>query len=143
MTDFDLDSFLPYRLTVVAGQVSREFARRYEKHFGLSRAEWRVLAHLSRAGTASVREIHAEADLDKSRVSRAASRLEASGLLAKQEHPTDGRLVHLSLTTAGNDMMAQLAEMARAYQVELEQRLGPDWEKISGLIDRLEQPANS
>lgn len=140
MTDFNLDAFLPYRLAVMAGQVSREFSCRYEERFGLSRSEWRVLAHLARSGTASVREIHAEADLDKSRVSRAASRLEASGLVEKRGHPTDGRLIRLSLTAAGRETMAELALMAAAYQDELVARIGPDWEEVSGLIDRLSRP---
>jgi DNA-binding MarR family transcriptional regulator len=143
LTDFDLDAFLPFRLAVIAGQVSREFSRRYGERFGLSRAEWRVMAHLWQSGSASVREIHAEADLDKSRVSRAATRLEADGMVAKQVDPADGRLVRLTLTDSGRDMMTDLAAMARAYQDELVQRIGPGWEEISGMIDRLEHSADN
>ncbi len=140
LSDFDLETFLPYRLTVLAGRISRDFARQYEQRFGLSRPEWRVLAHLSRSGTSSVREIHAEADLDKSRVSRAASKLEAAGLVVKQVHPADGRLVKLSLTDAGREVWSELAGMARDYQAELAQRMGPDWEAVAVMVDRLGTP---
>ncbi|MDH3476666.1 MAG: MarR family transcriptional regulator, partial [Rhodospirillales bacterium] len=39
---FDLETFLPYRLSVVTNRVSRAFARRYSAEFGLSVPEWRV-----------------------------------------------------------------------------------------------------
>lgn len=137
MTDFDLDSFLPYRLAVVAGQVSREFSRRYHERFGISRPEWRVMAHLSQTGTASVGEIHQRVDMDKSRVSRAATRLEAAGYLTKDEHPSDGRLVNLSLSEAGRAMMDELSVMAKVYQEELMVRLGSDAKEIAAAIERL------
>ena len=61
MEQFDLDAFLPYQLAVAATRVSRAFAERYRAEFGLSIPEWRVLAHLSRSGAVSVREIEAMA----------------------------------------------------------------------------------
>lgn len=126
MTPFDLTQFLPYQLAVAAAHVSRAFADRYRQEFGLSIPEWRVLAHISQSGAVSVREIHARVDMDKSKVSRAASRLESAGLIAKQDHPQDGRLVHLSLTPAGQDLMARLIPLAEAFQADLLAALGPD-----------------
>ena len=41
---FDLEDFLPYRLSVVTNRVSQAFASRYEAAWGLSIPEWRVLA---------------------------------------------------------------------------------------------------
>ncbi|RYH10935.1 MarR family winged helix-turn-helix transcriptional regulator [Tropicimonas sp. IMCC6043] len=139
MSDFDLDSFIPYRLAVLAGKISREFSRQYHERFGLSRAEWRVLAHLAAEGEASVREIHAHVDLDKSRISRAASRLEEEGLLSKREHPADGRLVTLALTEAGHAVMAELAQMANAFQADLLGRLGPGSDGLVESVERLAQ----
>ncbi|MBC7157714.1 MAG: MarR family transcriptional regulator, partial [Rhodobacteraceae bacterium] len=92
-TAFDLSVFLPYRLAVAAQRVSRAFAQRYRHDFGLSVAEWRVLAHLSQSGNVSVREVFERVDLDKPRVSRAAARLEAAGYITKQPNPRDRRLV--------------------------------------------------
>ncbi|PRY21233.1 DNA-binding MarR family transcriptional regulator [Aliiruegeria haliotis] len=137
MDDFDLDDFLPFRLAVLAGQVSREFSARYHERFGIGRQEWRVVAHLANAGPSSVREIHQQVDMDKSRVSRAASRLEASGHVRKEEHPTDGRLVRLSLTPSGEAMMTELSAMADAYQSELLARLGDRAEAFSAGLSLL------
>ncbi|MEM9795895.1 MAG: MarR family transcriptional regulator [Pseudomonadota bacterium] len=126
MDDFRLDDFLPYRLAVAAGRVSRDFAREYRDRFGLSRAEWRVVAHLSRSGTVSVREIAEAADMEKSRVSRAAARLEAAGHVVKRVNAGDKRLVDLTLTESGQAMLAELAPVANAYQARLVAELGPD-----------------
>ena len=95
---FDLATFLPYQLAVVASRVSKSFAERYRGEFGLSISEWRVMAHLAHSEQVSVREIHARVDMDKSKVSRAAGRLEARGLIEKREDTRDRRLVEMRLT---------------------------------------------
>ena len=121
MTDakFDLDGFLPYQFAVLASRMSREFSKLYRQKFDISIPEWRVVAHLAQSGTVSVREIHARVDMDKSKVSRAATRLTDNGYITKKPDPDDGRLVALSLTPKGQDMIAQIVPMARAYESEV------------------------
>lgn len=121
--DFHLDEFLPYRLSVVASRISRDFAQIYEREFGLTIPEWRVIAHLGEADSVSVREIHQRVDMDKSRVSRAAARLEAAGLITKTANPGDRRLVSLRLTPQGRELLALIRPRALAYQAELIARL--------------------
>ncbi len=137
MNRFDLDTFLPYRLAVVAGRVSRTFALRYRQEFGISIPEWRVLAHLAQAGAVSVREVHARVDMDKSKVSRAASRLAAAGLIMKRGHPEDGRLLDLELTEAGRALFARIVPVAETYQRELIAELGPDADGFSRALDKI------
>src|SRR6188768_2706240 len=134
---FELDRFLPYRLTVAAGRVSRRFARLYEAETGLSIPEWRVLAHLAQAGSVSVRDIQARVDMYKSKVSRAAARLEEAGLVQKLEHETDRRLVALSLTPEGEAAMQRLAAIAAAFQDELDAELGPSAAAFDAALGRL------
>ncbi len=129
---FLLDEFLPYRVAVLAGRLSREYSRIYQDRFGLSRAEWRVVAHLSQEPAVSVRDIHDRVDMDKSKVSRAAKRLENAGVITKQAHPGDKRLVELALTEKGRAMMAELAPLAQAFQEEMIARLGDD---ADGFLD--------
>lgn len=126
MTAFDLDDFLPYRLAVLASRVSTAFSKRYGRRFGLSIPEWRVIAHLSQADAVSVREIHERVDMDKSKVSRAAARLETAGIVSKQASATDKRLVSLSLTDKGRQIMAEIGPMARAYEAEIRAKLSRD-----------------
>lgn len=123
---FALERFLPYRLAVLAQRVSRDFSAIYRERFGLSVAEWRVLAHLSAAGSVSVREIHLHADLEKSKASRAAARLEEAGLIEKRAAAEDRRLVALTLSPKGRETMAALIPLAEAYEAEVLARLAPE-----------------
>ena len=125
LTVFVLDDFLPYQLSVAAQRVSRDFSRLYREEFGISIPEWRVLAHLSRSGRVSVREIHRRVDMDKSKVSRAASRLESAGFVTKQTNPSDRRLVELELTADGRSLIEKIAPIARRYEATVMKRLGP------------------
>lgn len=126
MNDFILDAFLPYQLAVAASRVSREFSKAYQEQFGITVPEWRVLAHLSQTNAVSVREIHTQVDMDKSKVSRAASRLEEAGYVTKTINPSDRRLVELSLTKSGRELMGQLAYVASGYEETVTKDLGPD-----------------
>lgn len=122
--NFDLSAFLPYQLAVVASRVSKGFAERYRAEFGLTIPEWRVLAHMAQFDAVSVREIQARVDMDKSKVSRAAARLEATGLIEKRGDPKDRRLLDMRLTEKGRDLMARITPIAEAYQAELLARIG-------------------
>ncbi|MCC5971704.1 MAG: winged helix-turn-helix transcriptional regulator [Pararhodobacter sp.] len=124
VTDFDLSNFLPYRLITAANRTSRAFADRYREEFGITIPEWRVLAHLNHAGAVSVRDIEARVDMEKSKVSRAASRLEEAGYITKQVHGSDRRLLELRLTCEGHALVARLLPVATAFQKEMLERLG-------------------
>jgi DNA-binding MarR family transcriptional regulator len=137
---FLLDDFLPYRLSVASARVSRRFAALYGAELGISNPEWRVLAHLAQAGSVSVRDIFARVGMDKPKVSRAAARLEEAGLVRKTVDPQDRRLVALTLTPAGERLMARFGEIAAAFQEELLCELGPDAAGLGRALGRLMEP---
>ncbi|MGB7241311.1 MAG: MarR family winged helix-turn-helix transcriptional regulator [Sulfitobacter sp.] len=116
---FHLSAFLPYRMAVLSERVSRRLSVEYEKTHGLSVAEWRVLVHLARCGTVSVREIHNCVNLEKSRVSRAVTRMEATGMLQKLPGAVDGRLVEISLSDAGQNALKDILPTATAVEATL------------------------
>ena len=123
---FDLSAFLPYQLAVAAARISKGFAELYRAEFGLTIPEWRVLAHLAQSDQVSVREIQARVDMDKSKVSRAAARLEASGLIEKRENLEDRRLLDMRLTVKGRDLIARIVPIADAYQAQILDQIGAD-----------------
>jgi DNA-binding MarR family transcriptional regulator len=140
MHAFDLDAFLPYRLAKLASRVSRGFSQEYSASFGLSIPEWRVMAHLSQSDTVSVRELHLKADLEKSKASRAAARLQAAGLVVKKTSETDRRLIELSLTPRGEEMIGKLRPLALSYEADVLSALSPeDRTQLDRLIDKLLQ----
>lgn len=117
--DFDLARFLPYRLAVLAERVSRRLAVSYGTSHGLSVAEWRVLAHLGDAGTASVRDIVDRVSMEKSRVSRAVSRLEAAGFVVKAPGRHDARLIEIALTEAGRTALTEIVPSVLSIEAAL------------------------
>ncbi|WP_158965755.1 MarR family winged helix-turn-helix transcriptional regulator [Chachezhania sediminis] len=139
LPEFDLAHFTPYRLAVAAKRTSEELARHYRARFGISIPEWRVLVHLAHSGNVSVRDIEARVAMEKYEVSRAAKRLEDSGLIEKRVNQADRRLVDLALTPKGRLMMAELLPMARAHQDALEARMGEAFAQLeAGLAKLLE-----
>lgn len=124
MDVFNLDEFLPYQIAELARRVSAGFEQHYRARYGISVAEWRVVAHLSQEAAVSVREIHERVGLDKPKVSRAATRLEENGYITKQVNQADRRLVELSLTPKGEEMITVLAPIAAEYQAQLDAALG-------------------
>ena len=139
MPSFVLSDFLPYRLSVAASRVSKAFERRYMEEAGISVSEWRVLAHLTQQSEVSVREIEAMVDMEKSKVSRAATRLHQQGLIAKVSNSDDRRLVSLSLTPAGHALMERLIPLAQAYHAEMLALLGRDGDAFTAGLSKLEK----
>lgn len=137
LPDFDLTRFLPYRLAVAAEKLSEGLARRYGSEAGVSAPEWRVLVHLAHSGHVSVRDIEARVAMEKSKVSRAASRLEAAGLITKEVNETDRRLLQLSLTAKGRALMARLLPIAIDYQDEIIARLAETFDGFEAGLDRI------
>ena len=134
MTHFDLDNFLPYQMNVLAKQMSEELERTYWVPYGIRIPEWRILAHLSQTDAVSVRDLERRVDLHKSRVSRAAQRLEKAGLITNSMNRQDRRLRNLKLTPKGMELMNKLEPLAREYQRLLLKRLG---ETKDGFCDGL------
>ncbi|MDE2792089.1 MAG: MarR family winged helix-turn-helix transcriptional regulator [Paracoccaceae bacterium] len=119
MTEFRLNEFLPWQLAELADQVSRGFAALYRPRFGISVAEWRVVAHLSQADRVGVREIHERVRMGKWQVSRAARRLEERGYVRKRAGRRDRRLVELSLTRKGRAMLDEILPLAFRYEKDV------------------------
>jgi DNA-binding MarR family transcriptional regulator len=136
--DFKLDDFLPYRLSVAANRVSRMFARRFSDAFGLTIPEWRVLAILGRAGSASPSGVGEMAAMDKVKVSRAAASLVARGLVRQTQDPDDGRARVLRLTRKGSTTYHNVVPLARTMETEIASGLSrAEWTNLHKSLNRL------
>jgi DNA-binding MarR family transcriptional regulator len=132
---FLLEGFLPYQLSVAANRISRLFARRYSREFGLSIAEWRVMAVVGRFGAITASVVAERAEMDKVKVSRAASGLLARGLLAQGPDPADGRARRLRLTARGREVHRAIVARARTLAGDL--AAGMDAAELGALQDAL------
>lgn len=118
-SDFDLETFLPYRLNRAAELVSLRFAAEYKEKYGLTRPEWRTLAALGSSGRLTATEIGVHSAMHKTKVSRAVFSLEQRRWLMRTEDQRDRRSEHLELTVAGAQTYRELTALARNYQAEL------------------------
>jgi DNA-binding MarR family transcriptional regulator len=95
---------------------------------GLTHAQYSLLAPLyglSRAGTRpSQRELADFTGLEPIYVSKLARALESSGLVAREEHPSDPRAVSLRLTSKGSGIAVRAIEVVRRLQDELTAPIG-------------------
>jgi DNA-binding MarR family transcriptional regulator len=137
-SDFVLEEFLPYELSVAANRISRLFARRYSAAFGLSIAEWRVLAVVGRHRALAPGQVAEATEMDKVKVSRAAATLVEKGLLAQAPHPQDGRARVLSLTEHGRAVHRGIVPLARDLEAQIAARMNrADWEALRPALRRL------
>ncbi len=138
MSEFVLNDFLPYQLAQLSAQVSREFSGLYSERFGISAPEWRLVAHLSQVkGPVSVREVYQKVGMDKSKVSRAASRLEKRGFVVKSANDNDRRLIELRLSARGRDMVHILTPIALAFEARFLTVLGAESKAFRAALDTL------
>jgi DNA-binding MarR family transcriptional regulator len=129
-----LDTFLPYRLSVLSNTVSGAIATAYFLNFGLSIPEWRVMAVLAANPGLSAAEVTARTAMDKVAVSRAVAALLSAGRLRRTMVAADRRRAHLELTPAGARVYAQVVPMALEYERSL---VAPLSKRDRATLDRI------
>jgi DNA-binding MarR family transcriptional regulator len=103
-----------FRLHVLARLSERFYERLYQREFGLSLLECRMIGITGGFGQVSFKRVCEEANLDKSHASRLIHRLIKRRLLQKVSNPSDQRSVMLGLSPSGRETHRALH--ARASQ---------------------------
>jgi len=110
---------MPYRLARLSSTVSSTIARVYDKEFGLSIPEWRVIAILGRFPGLSAVEVAEQTFLDKVAVSRAVTKLLKSGRIDREFADADRRRSILNLSEKGREVHDGVAKLALAFEKNL------------------------
>ena len=108
----DLDTFMPYRLSVLSNRVSKAIAGEYSSRFGLTIPEWRVMAVLGGTPGLSARAVAERTEMDKVQVSRAVARLLRAKRIERSADGDDGRVTRLSLSSRGKAIYDEVAPLA-------------------------------
>lgn len=114
-----LEHFVPYRLSVLANIVSMSIAEAYEREFGLTIPQWRVIAVLARYPGLSAIEVAERTAMDKVAVSRAVQGLLAARRLVRSYDAGDRRRTRLRLSSAGKSVYTRVAPLALKYEKAL------------------------
>lgn len=133
-----LEDFLPYRLSILSNTVSGKIAEAYEKRFGLSIPEWRVIAILGRFPGLSAVNVAERTLMDKVAVSRAVTKLVKNGRIDREFADADRRRSILNLSDDGRRVHDEIAPLALQFERDL--LLGLNQEEIEMLdtiIERL------
>ena len=133
-----LDEFLPYKLAVLSHSVSSLVARVYDKRFGLTIPEWRVIAIVGRFPGLSAVEVAERTMMDKVAVSRAVTKLIKSGRIDREFADADRRRSILNLSEQGIQVHDEIAPFALKMEEDLLHGLSADEvETLNSVIERL------
>lgn len=137
-----LETFLPYRLSVLSNTVSHTIADFYEVKFRLTIPQWRVLAVLGRQSGLSAAEVADSTAMDKVAVSRAVAGLIKAGRVRRRFASDDRRRSILELSPKGREIFQAIAPDALFYEKELISTLTPDEHVgLSKILDKLWEQA--
>jgi DNA-binding MarR family transcriptional regulator len=113
-----------YRLMLVSGFVSAEFARRFGRH-RLALPDWRVLLELHREGADTAADIARRTGLTAMTVSRSVATLLGQRRVQRTTDPADARRRLLALTPRGRAVIARVLPEGEALAHALLQEVPP------------------
>jgi DNA-binding MarR family transcriptional regulator len=92
-------------------QLSRtyhELAAAFERHMGMSRARWVILAQLRREEALSQAQLAERLRVDAAAITRQVQQLERDGLVMRWADPEDNRFTLTALTSQGRQTVEEL-----------------------------------
>jgi DNA-binding MarR family transcriptional regulator len=120
---FNLENFLPFRLNVLAQEVSERLSEIYAKRFSLDIPQWRILANLASRGEMTAQEVAFVTFSHKSTISRAVAELEIRQLIERTTSTKDKRAFAMGLTPKGRKMFEQLLPLVLEFEQNLMSKL--------------------
>jgi MarR family transcriptional regulator for hemolysin len=132
MNTFDRD------LLIVLHDVARLIRTRFDaraRAYGMTRAQWIILARLDRQPGMSQNELATICEVEPITVGRLVDRLEARGMVERRADPADRRVRRLHLLPASEPILKEIARYRENLDAEMTEGLfGPARE---ALVDAL------
>lgn len=133
-----LERFLPYRLSIISNKVSATIAQTYQDKFALSIVDWRIMAILGEYPGASADEVCQRAQMEKSIVSRAVSKLLKRNLIYREFDENDRRRSRLTLTELGISVYDDVVPLSYRYEQQLKECFSQqECEQLNSLLEKL------
>jgi DNA-binding MarR family transcriptional regulator len=118
-------------------QLVRRQADKRAREFGMTRAQWAVMARLQREPGITQSRLAALTDVEPITIGRLVDRLEASGLIERQPDPDDRRIWRLRLTPKAAPILKHVTAFRRELHDEMAQ--GLDARELDALVASLQR----
>ena len=117
MSDSSFDRSFGFLLHDIARLMGKRFEQR-ARPFGLSRAQWRALAHLQRSEGVNQLRLAELLELEPISVARLIDRMEQAGWVERRPDPRDRRAWQLYLTAKTKPMFTKMVEVGQDVRAE-------------------------
>lgn len=114
-----LSNFLPSILRHLAETISVKLSKSYNGEQQLTVTEWRILLQLAQHRSLHAMQIVENTTMEKSKVSRALSSMQAEGIVLRQTDPQDNRRQLLQLTDYGSQIFTNLVPQVLDWEKDL------------------------
>ena len=114
-----LESSISFQVSVLAKLLDRRLARLVVDRFGLTVAEYRVLAQVMLFPRSTVRAIAERTFVDKAQVSRAAAALEAGAYVTRDLLDHDRRSPIFTVTRTGRALLNRIVPLRQAQERDI------------------------
>jgi len=135
-----LSGLSQFRILSIADSLLRAASKFYGKRFGINNSELRSLIILLDEQPLTIGQLSRRGQIDKAWVSRSVANLLERGLVKRKAHPTDSRMLLISLTAAGVELTRTIYPIARNRHLRLLRGLSP--KEVLKIIDVLEKNAS-
>ena len=143
MTDFLksgllLRDYLPYKIGIVRGQISKVFEEKCLSNTKVSISGWRVLALVAVDKDMSASDVVERSGMRKMAVSRAVAKLVHAGFVKTTISEADGRRSCLNVTRRGRKVYKSIIPAAMKFEKRILQGLNErDIGTLANLLDRV------
>jgi MarR family transcriptional regulator, organic hydroperoxide resistance regulator len=115
----------------------------FEREVGLSTATWFLLSMLIEEDGISQGEVSHRFEVDPSRITRLAQRLQDEGLLRRERDPEDNRVVRLYVTEEGRLLVESSQERRERFESRFRREFSPEelaeFRRALGVVARLRE----
>lgn len=108
------------------GRLLRTYADQEVRRYGMTRAQWAVLAQLERCEGLKQSELADVLDIQPITLTRLVDRLCDNGLIERRPDPTDRRVKRLFLTPAAKPLMDRLDALGQCLMESILDGIAPD-----------------
>ena len=137
LEDFKLTGFVPYLLNQAMSRLDNNL-RIALKPFDLSVHQWRVLFTIRLNGPQSIGDISAGTVMGQSTITRVADQLEKAGLASRAPMENNNRVILLSLTESGEELIRSIIPHTFAiHDGAIEDMDAAEQRQLFGLLRKL------